>query len=303
MNHIDSLFTICITVYERSDFFEAALESAVGQSLQSRILVLDNHSSHSLFKEAVKKVNHPNIQYIRNNRNLGMLENMNECLRKAQTPWISILHDDDILHPQFNEMIANTLNTLPSDTGAIATKTDVGATPPEFQSYNTQKLEIYQLKKNFFLYKNFTPFPGVAVNRKIAINAGGFEAKFMPAPDLNLWHKMHLISKLYILDNKLAFYRMSDQMYSSKHAQKMVDHVYDYRISLLNSTNRFKIFKRLLINKSKLELANFYQNALPETKIESQISKRDQLILRIRWVKKILNRIIQIQSLKKIQTS
>ena len=96
------LVTIAIPVYERVDFFQEALDSALNQTVKCKIVVSDNGSSHDIFGEICAK--YPDlVEYHKNKENIGMFPNWNKCVEYVRTPYMLILGDDDILHESFVE--------------------------------------------------------------------------------------------------------------------------------------------------------------------------------------------------------
>jgi glycosyltransferase involved in cell wall biosynthesis len=94
------ILTISIPVFERFDYFEAAYKSIINQTIVPKIIVIDNHSSHSNFSDFCKK---NKIPYFRNKSNLGMFGNWNKCFEYADTEYVMILGDDDFLEPTYVE--------------------------------------------------------------------------------------------------------------------------------------------------------------------------------------------------------
>jgi glycosyltransferase involved in cell wall biosynthesis len=99
MSYTEKL-TICIPVYERYDYFEEAITSAISQTVKCKIIVSDNASSHSKFKDYCLL---HGIQYYRNDTNLGVFANWNKCFSHSNTPYVTILGDDDILYQNYVE--------------------------------------------------------------------------------------------------------------------------------------------------------------------------------------------------------
>ncbi|MBQ9230724.1 MAG: glycosyltransferase family 2 protein [Prevotella sp.] len=107
------LVTIVIPVFERVDFFEEALKSALNQTTQCHIVVSDNGSSHDNFKIICDK--YPKrVEYHKNTANIGMFPNWNRCVNYVNTPYVMILGDDDILSPDFIEKFLGVKTNLPS---------------------------------------------------------------------------------------------------------------------------------------------------------------------------------------------
>jgi glycosyltransferase involved in cell wall biosynthesis len=117
------LVTIAIPTYNRADsYFRDALNSALAQTYPNlEIIVADNGSTDNT-GEVVKSYRDPRIQYVRHDPPKTMNENFNFCLHRAAGDYIIILHDDDVLDPDF---IESCVNAVPSggSTGIIRTGT------------------------------------------------------------------------------------------------------------------------------------------------------------------------------------
>lgn len=105
-----NLLTIAIPCYERKEYFLFALESALNQTMQCKIIVVDNHSSHDYFEKACKE---KKVTYYRNEKNLGLFPNYNMCYYLADTEYVKILDDDDLLLPTYVESFLNAVRQHP----------------------------------------------------------------------------------------------------------------------------------------------------------------------------------------------
>jgi glycosyltransferase involved in cell wall biosynthesis len=94
------LLTIVMPVHMRKDYFLGAIESALNQTVKCEIIVVDDGSNHTFFEDTCRE---HNIQYIRNEKNLGMYGNLTKCIKLPKTPYVYLLHDDDSIHPTFIE--------------------------------------------------------------------------------------------------------------------------------------------------------------------------------------------------------
>ena len=92
------LLTIAIPVFERKDFFLESMESALNQTVKCKIIVIDNGSSHDLFRNICLT---KEVDYYKNESNIGLFPNWNRCFELANTPYVMILGDDDILDPEY----------------------------------------------------------------------------------------------------------------------------------------------------------------------------------------------------------
>ena len=100
------LLTIAMPVYERADFIKEALESALCQTPPVNIMVVDNASIKTDFKALIAAYDPSRITYHRNPKNLGVHANFNQCIKLCPTPYVLILHDDDVLEPDYIERLS-----------------------------------------------------------------------------------------------------------------------------------------------------------------------------------------------------
>ena len=97
---ITNLLTIAIPVFERFEYFNSALESVINQSVRCHVIVVDNCSSHFKFRDIC---NERGVTYYRNDENIGLFPNWNRCFELAESEYVMILGDDDILSPNYVE--------------------------------------------------------------------------------------------------------------------------------------------------------------------------------------------------------
>ena len=118
--------TIALPVYKRTDYIRSALDSAVKQTLPCNILIIDNNSPHDEFKKIADSYNNPLIKYIKTKETVPQDENFNNCFRYAETPWVTVLHDDDQVHFQLSEFADKILKRYGEDVGGISVQSYVG---------------------------------------------------------------------------------------------------------------------------------------------------------------------------------
>jgi glycosyltransferase involved in cell wall biosynthesis len=54
------------------------------------------------------------IEYVRNPQNLGITENYREAIRRASSEYLTILGCDDLMHPNYLDVIARTIEQVPN---------------------------------------------------------------------------------------------------------------------------------------------------------------------------------------------
>lgn len=99
-----------IPVFNGDAFIAQTLESVARQMLRpDRIIVLDNGSTDRT-EEIVQNFAGIKCEFIRNPSNLGLFGNCNRCLDfAAETEFLQILHADDLIEPQFYEVMTKAM--------------------------------------------------------------------------------------------------------------------------------------------------------------------------------------------------
>lgn len=100
-----------IPVFNGEAFIGQTLESVARQTLRpDRVVVLDNGSTDRT-PEIVGNFKDIQCEFIRNPSNLGLFGNLNRCLEfAAETEFLQILHADDLIEPQFYEVMTGLLS-------------------------------------------------------------------------------------------------------------------------------------------------------------------------------------------------
>ena len=95
--------TVAIPTYNRSPLLKLSLESVLAQNYPNfRVVVLDNACSDDT--EAVVRSfadRDRRVTYVRNETNIGVLNNWNRAIALNSSPYLTILSDDDVMLPGF----------------------------------------------------------------------------------------------------------------------------------------------------------------------------------------------------------
>jgi glycosyltransferase involved in cell wall biosynthesis len=99
--------TICIPTFRRLYYLKEAVAAAQAQTLQNiEILISDDGDSEELREWSERSAGaDARLRYRRNEKNLGLGGNWNECVAAARGDWVVIQGDDDRLLPSFCEAL------------------------------------------------------------------------------------------------------------------------------------------------------------------------------------------------------
>ena len=256
--------TILIPLGDRLDYFEACLKSICQQKQQGRteILLLDDASDnfsradleaifqkYSIYLPPEKYT----VHYVRHPQNLGESGNVNWGLKLANSPWIYIVHDDDLLLENTLSWFEDILQKNPdldlvsgafysiNEADDIVAKSDflahTGLVDAEFQ--------------NLFLADN--PLQGITTiyNKRIFEKAGFFNPELEAAADWELFRRICKVPNLkwYYLPQHIGAYRLHDQQKSAQYETQISDR-YIWQVLAL-SENYFSSLEQKVSRKSR----------------------------------------------------
>lgn len=93
----NELVTIAVPTYNRSNYLQLAIASALAQTYATiEVLVSDNCSVDNT-PEVISSFSDTRLRYYRQECNLGMVGNWNFCLQQAKGAYFILLSDDDLL--------------------------------------------------------------------------------------------------------------------------------------------------------------------------------------------------------------
>jgi glycosyltransferase involved in cell wall biosynthesis len=121
------LVTIGISTFNRaSSYLPHSLDSALAQTYRNlEIIVSDNCSSDRTSAEVRRRATN-RLRYFRQPQNIGANANFNFCLEQARGHYFLLLHDDDLIDPDFVESCVNALQRSGRcEVGVIRTGTRV----------------------------------------------------------------------------------------------------------------------------------------------------------------------------------
>lgn len=78
-----------------------------------RMIILDDCYPDESVPAYFAELDDPRIEYVRNEKNLGITENYREAIRRASSPFITILGCDDLMHANYLDVIARVIERAP----------------------------------------------------------------------------------------------------------------------------------------------------------------------------------------------
>ena len=239
----DILLSVFIPTYKRKDFLREAIDSAINQQdpgINYEIVVVSNDPETDLSDIINDYSNINNISFYANEENIQWVGNWNRGLLLSKGKYMTLLHDDDLLKPNYvHEMGKILQDPKYSDAGAFSMKSDF-----LFQNADNDKpvpnknfgkflhdfarillcitLRILTLFRYFYRRNVIELKPEISLsimtciysacgpcfNREMLLNDGGWNEEGNPAADWYTWIRFNQNHKIFKVRGKtLVTYR------------------------------------------------------------------------------------------------
>jgi glycosyltransferase involved in cell wall biosynthesis len=125
------LLSIAIPTFRRGTLLFDSVKSALNQDWDGayEIIILDNDPESAgpgALLEAIPALREASFRYYVNSANLGMFGNWNRSIELARGEWYTMLHDDDLLTPDFASRMMSVLRNDPKVEGLVCRKRSFG---------------------------------------------------------------------------------------------------------------------------------------------------------------------------------
>lgn len=278
----DSVFTIAIPTFCRSALLNEALLSALNQitDLTYDILVIDNNPERYDETEMtmLQYCKHPLVSYYKNKSNLGMAGNWNQLFLLSKGTWVCMLHDDDLLFPNYIDVLYNRIQNLhephiifPTYRVSQSRKLDINT-----QSNNDMKAINVKLK-SFISGNIIGPPVGMLVRKDFFRISTKFDSSSYPSIDWDFYIEASKIGNLYKIPEELCLYYIGENESLKK----------ETIIGFYKNTRT--------ISKKLSEYLAFPYNII------NSLCYRNLVMFTIKWTSTISNKQVILEALKDIE--
>jgi len=225
--------SILIPTFNRANYLRMAIDSALNQTYPNiEILVLDDCSADETIKlsKAYSDIEH--ITFVRNEENIGFIENWNKAVSLSSGEYIKIIGDDDILESNCVAEQVKILNEHP-DVGVVSCNpfiidenNNIKSDNSTYRLFNKDTKENgKKFIKNYLLGKKPVGWPTAILFRRDDIDkAGDFDTAAGCAADIDMWCRILKRKNFYYLDQVLAYCRQWSGNLSAKLEANQLGH-------------------------------------------------------------------------------
>ena len=268
------LITIAIPTFKRPQLLKESIDSALGQIGYNdyEIIVVDNDPDHiSETETLIFGNNNKNLLYYKNESNIGMFGNWNRCIELANGKWVTILNDDDLLHPDYLNIMATFIKTKKKYQLFSCNSVFFHKTNDLIDIKENEKIFSYQISKiEIWLTNVFLGSGSIIFSKKHAMLLGGFNEMFYPNSDYVLWYKFVNNFKCLKINRTLFRYRIfENESLKIETLAGFVKNDYFLRMQAIKKLFFLKIFAKRLINQIALSTIKNHTSYNPEFNISS----------------------------------
>ncbi|MBW4686703.1 MAG: glycosyltransferase [Komarekiella atlantica HA4396-MV6] len=271
-------FSIVITTYNRLNLLQRAIDSALNQTMQCEVVVVDDCSSDNT-QTYVKSLGN-SVVYHRNEVNQGHAATVNAGVAKASGDWIKFLDDDDYLAANCIQEMARAIALCPDAVicSCVAAQVDgneveISRTP---QLGSGLAFYIPQADIHYGMLLELLPFGTpvqVACRRDAFMQTGGWDSTLdANCDDIDSWIRIVQFGHAIFLNQCLAYrtiwpgaynqkfsltQRLATNIFMKEKIYALVDEQYRSKIPLLQDIKNYLKLHWILVALKQRNIKSF----------------------------------------------
>jgi glycosyltransferase involved in cell wall biosynthesis len=215
--------TVGIPTFNRATLLSQAIESVLAQTFTSFRLIVSDNASDENIRDVVRSFDDERIDYVRSERNIGPIGNINRLIGLADTEFLMLLPDDDVLYPEHLEAAVDVLerfktaglahtafDLIDGQSRVIGSEHPLAPRSPVMIERGDSALERMMVVTSWAV-----AFSTVVYRTKAIVAAGGLRVEEGPLCDFQLWMRMAIDWDFGYVAKPLVGLRMHPEMISS----------------------------------------------------------------------------------------
>jgi FkbM family methyltransferase len=215
------LISVILTSYNHAKYIGKAISSVLAQTYENIELIISDNASTDGSREIIRSFNDKRIKTNFFNENIGAVANGEFCISMASGKYCAVLGSDDFWEPS---KLARQVEILESDMdiGAVFTHINVVdetgeiiQNPYLYGVFNAPNTTRAQLLNIFFMSGNCLCLPSVLVYRDLYSKFISETKLLNYSVDFYCWLQLIRIKSIYVIQDKLTYYRWHGENISS----------------------------------------------------------------------------------------
>lgn len=224
MSHVD----VVVPCYNYAHYLEHCVQSVLTQrDVTVRVLIVDDQSPDNTPQIAAALcAADSRVNYIRNERNLGLIGTANAgVMQWAKGDYVVLLSADDALTPGSLARATAVLDANPDIALAyslclLMDDACEPAAPSDVQSTTWRRVEAKDFIRHNFRFGNPCASPSFIVRTSVQHAVGGYDPRFPHTSDMDLWMRCVLHGPAAVIREPGAFYRRHKSNMSSGYTEQ-----------------------------------------------------------------------------------
>lgn len=207
--------TVGIPTFNRANLLAATIESVLSQSFTGFRLIVSDNASDDDTADVVRSFGDERIEFVRSERNVGSIGNLNRLIALAKTEFLVLLPDDDVLYPDHLRMAMALLETSPTvglthtAFNVIDAQSRIVRRVYPVASRSAMKIERHDQALDRLMVSRWPIcFASVVYRTRAVVDAGGLKEEEGAFGDLQLWMRMALRWDFGYIAEPLAGFRL-----------------------------------------------------------------------------------------------
>jgi glycosyltransferase involved in cell wall biosynthesis len=217
--------SICLPVYNGQLYLEQAISNALNQTFDDFELLISDDCSVDSSTEIIASLaaQDSRIRHWRNQKNLGLFENYNKCMRQSAGEFIKLYAQDDLWEPvilarEYEILQENKDVALVSCARRIVDEDGQELKIMREHKANARMSHDQVLKENLLQLKNSIGEPSAVMFARRHMGEG-FDRTFYHLGDIEYWFRVIGGLKYFYLDEALCAFRTHAASTTSKNAK------------------------------------------------------------------------------------
>jgi glycosyltransferase involved in cell wall biosynthesis len=189
--------TVGIPTFNRAELLRGAIESVLGQTYTSFRLVISDNASDDDTRDVVRSFADDRIHYVRAERNIGSTANFRRVIELADTEFLVMLPDDDVLYPEHLQATVGVMDRFPN-VGLVHTafrlldeQAQVTGSHQPLKARSPLTIERRDRALERLMVADFPIcFPSVLYRTPAIVAADGVREEEGPFGDLQMWMRI-----------------------------------------------------------------------------------------------------------------
>lgn len=213
--------TIFVPTYNRAQWLPHAIESALAQTYADFVLLVSDNGSTDGTREVVESFDDPRLVYLRQDEHLGLNEHFNRCYGLAETEYMFLIPDDDMMAPDALEQTITVLDANPRvglvhGCAKLVDETDTTiAGAHHMTQLSADEIEAGGLFIRRAVDQGYRVHASTALIRTSALADVRLRDDEFPVTDVGLWLRLALSWDVAFLARTLAVVRIHSGAYTA----------------------------------------------------------------------------------------